>query len=190
VCTLAHFCGLLLLACVKTPTLYFSYQSQLPAMPTRTLQLLIEVEVDESTEITPELIKSTWGQQSNYHEMVMDPEWLEALASERVMLAALRANPVAYAEYMRANTISRLEGLSGQEIFALGNLHRQDYEVLKDLVPSLPEGPAKAYYTEAIRDDWFWNTHGFISECFRFEFKRISLVGEPIAPIAESPQSE
>ncbi len=108
----------------------------------RRLQIVIDVELDEEATITPAVLRRAYGCASNYHELVMDPEFLQDTAHEETLLNVLRSQPAAYQEYVKANVLSHVESLttSYTKLLALAGLHRQDYEVVEDVIAQLP-GP-------------------------------------------------
>lgn len=145
------------------------------------LRIVFEVEVSSEPEISPAVLQRAWGRNSNYHEMVMDPERVQDIAHEQALLTALRANPAVYAEFVKAAVVGRLELLSGRDFFRLARVQRQEYEVLADLIDQLPE-PAAAYFQEAVAGEWLHNATELLTESFTFHYPTITVEDLPSAP--------
>ena len=125
-------------------------------------RIVLEIEIDESTEINQQVIEAN---QRDYQDFMADPEQVESLRYEQTLLATLLRSPGVYKEFITANIVSRLEGMSWRDMFPLAGIEHQDFEVLADVVPLLPPA-AKAYYEESLRDGWFYNATDLIVECF------------------------
>jgi hypothetical protein len=145
-------------------------------------KIVLEIELDESTEINQQVIEAN---HRDYQDYMADPEQVESLGYEQTLLQLLLSNPEAYKKFITANLVSRLEGMSWRDILPLAGIKRQDFETLADVVPQLPP-TAKAYYEEALRDDWFYNATDLIGACFnQYRFTSIKVEGDFTPPLTQ-----
>ena len=144
-------------------------------MPTtKKFKIVIEVEMQEDTLITAEVMQRAFGMASNYHELVMSPQWIADSEHEKPLLAALLANPAVYDKYIKADILSRLESLSFHDVCTLASIEGDSYEVLEELVQTLPTA-AKQYFQKAIEEGILSESTALISACFQPTMTKITL---------------
>lgn len=137
-------------------------------------KVVIEVEVQEDTEITPEVVRRAYGVYSNYHELIMDPQWVADAEHEKVLLAALRSTPAVYDEFIKADILSRLEGLSFSDVCQLAGISRDSYLVLPDLLDALPAA-TKQYFQDAIEGGVLSESTYLTTASFQVSLNKITL---------------
>lgn len=136
--------------------------------------IVIEVEVQEDTEITPEVVQRVYGSYGNYHEFIMDPRWLADVEHEKGLLAALRSSPEVYDEFLKADILSRLESLSFGDVCHLAGISRDSYQVLPELLDKL--SPAtKHYFQQAIEDGVLSESTSLVTGSFQVSLQKIRL---------------
>jgi hypothetical protein len=117
---------------------------------TKKIRLVIEVDVQQDTELTPDVIKRVLGTNSNYAEWIASEDFHENLLANEALLAALLANRSIYTQFFFDVLGGLVEGMSFQEFLALAGQAPQDKDPLISLVSHLSEKPA-AYLNEAIK---------------------------------------
>ncbi|GGG59474.1 hypothetical protein [Hymenobacter glacieicola] len=143
--------------------------------------IVIEVEVQEDTEITPDVVRRAYGTHTNYHELVMDPQWVADAEHEKVLLASLRSSPTVYDEFIKSDIISRLESISFNEICRLAGISRDSYLVLSDLLEKLPSASRK-YFQQAIEDGVFSESTYLTTASFQVTLNKITLENTATSP--------
>lgn len=117
---------------------------------TKKIRLVIEADVQQDTQLTPDVIKRVLGSHSNYAEWIASEDFHENLLANEALLAVLLANPSKYAQFFFDVLGGLVESMSFQEFLSLAGQAGQDKDPLKGLVSKLSGKPAD-YLNEAIK---------------------------------------
>ncbi len=126
---------------------------------TQRIRLVIEADVAQDTEFTPDVVRRLWGY-SNVEEMISEDYWQENIRQQQVMLNIIMADPKKYHLLLLAALQHKLDD-SGPEFFQLagydtGNKPIHEFDPLEGVMGALP--PETAAYFERM------NQEGVLSE--------------------------
>jgi hypothetical protein len=158
----------------------------------RKIKLVLEVEVDESPNITADVLQRTWGHLTNHNELLEHPEIAAGLKYEKELLAALRAQPELFTEFLTIRLLSQLEGLTTQETHDLAGRTGQRYPrpspeekpVYDQLMPLL-SAAARKHFKEAEGNGTLSEATDLVYDSFTFKPLQVRIEGN-LLPGAES----
>jgi len=119
------------------------------------IRLVIEADVAQDTEFTPEVVQRIWGTYGNFKAFIQDEYWQENIRQEQVLLDTLLADPKKYHLLLLGALQHQLDD-SGPAFFQLvgydtGNKPVQEFDPLEDVVEALP--PATAAYFQRMKQE-------------------------------------
>ncbi|MFD2717092.1 hypothetical protein ACFST9_00095 [Hymenobacter monticola] len=122
---------------------------------TQKIRLVIEADVAQDTEFTPEVVQRIWGKYGNFKDFIKDEYWQENIRQEQVLLDILLADPKKYHLLLLGALQHQLDD-SGTAFFQLagydtGSKPAHEFDPLEDVVDTLP--PATAAYFQRMKQE-------------------------------------
>ena len=124
---------------------------------TKKIRLVIEADVQQDTELTPEVVARIWGTYSNYQEMLTYDWAPDAIKENQAVLSAILADPVYYQRFLFGAlryAVTDLTSEHGGNFHELAGLPEpgMDDKLIEEVIDELPEQD-KTYLESAIDAD-------------------------------------
>lgn len=118
---------------------------------TRKIRLVFEVDVQQDTELTPEVVGRILSTYSNYKEFINDEYWQENIKQNNILLTALLARPEQYRHFLLEALENATE--TGQ-FLSLAGISEPDEDPLESILPELP-AESTAYFVQMQQEGIF-----------------------------------
>jgi hypothetical protein len=146
---------------------------------TKKIRLVIEADVQQDTELTPEVVARIWGSYNNYPEMISSDWAPDAIGDNQALLSALLADPAYYQRFLFGalrHAVTELTSEYGGKFHQLAGLSEPGLEdkLLEEVIEDLP-AEAQDHFQDAQNAGVLWENTELTRYSIQVAFTRVSI---------------